>query len=505
MAGGGLRDAMGWFHTWVGVVVGGLLFAIFWTGTLSVFDREIDRWMMDDTRVQAPENFSLDEVVLSWWSGHRGDLSSWGVVLPTARSPAPVIFYRLADGRSGSQPVDPASGEIRPDQGTHAATGFILPFHYTLHLEWEGIGYWIVGLAATAFLTMLISGVIIHRRIFADFFTFRMGGNIARSSLDLHNVTGVLAFPFHFAITLSGLLVFASVYFPQAADAVYPEAANPQGQFFEEAFGPYRRDPAGTPPVALASLDRMVAKAREVWGGDRPSFLRVQMAADAHHFVEMRRAYPGTITLGRELLFFDATTGALLHRFQPKPVMEVQRFFVGLHLVQFHHWTLRWLYFGLGMAGCVMMASGTVYWVETRRKRHLAEGLSGVRIVEAFSVGSVTGIVLATLAFLVANRLLPAGAALAGVEREHLEIWIFFLVWAAGFGHAGLRGTSAWRGQCRLIALAAVAAVVLNAVTTGDHLLKTVHAGSWAVAGVDLALLAAAAVAALCARRLPRV
>ncbi len=36
------RASMGWLHTWAGVVLGGLLFAIFWMGTLSVFDREID-------------------------------------------------------------------------------------------------------------------------------------------------------------------------------------------------------------------------------------------------------------------------------------------------------------------------------------------------------------------------------------------------------------------------------------------------------------------------------
>ena len=39
------RASMNLLHTWTGVVLGGVLFAIFWTGTLCVFDREIDRWM----------------------------------------------------------------------------------------------------------------------------------------------------------------------------------------------------------------------------------------------------------------------------------------------------------------------------------------------------------------------------------------------------------------------------------------------------------------------------
>ena len=48
------RKRMSWVHTWVGLVICALLFAIFWMGTLAVFDREIDRWMMPMTRLQRP-------------------------------------------------------------------------------------------------------------------------------------------------------------------------------------------------------------------------------------------------------------------------------------------------------------------------------------------------------------------------------------------------------------------------------------------------------------------
>ena len=40
--GADLRAAMGWLHTWAGLALGAILFAIFWMGTLSVFDREIE-------------------------------------------------------------------------------------------------------------------------------------------------------------------------------------------------------------------------------------------------------------------------------------------------------------------------------------------------------------------------------------------------------------------------------------------------------------------------------
>lgn len=40
-----LTRSMAWLHTWAGVLTGILLFSIFFTGTLTVFDREITRWM----------------------------------------------------------------------------------------------------------------------------------------------------------------------------------------------------------------------------------------------------------------------------------------------------------------------------------------------------------------------------------------------------------------------------------------------------------------------------
>jgi hypothetical protein len=61
------------------------------------------------------------------------------------------------------------------------------------------------------------------------------------------------------------------------------------------------------------------------------------------------------------------------------------------------------------------------------------------------------------------------------------------------------RMSLAWRDQCWTVATMAVTAVLLNWVTTGDHLVKTLGERYWPVAGVDLFLLASAAVMALAA------
>ncbi len=137
----------------------------------------------------------------------------------------------------------------------------------------------------------------------------------------------------------------------------------------------------------------------------------------------------------------------------------------------------------LGLSGCVMIATGYIYWLETRRKRHARQGLPGVRIVEGLTVGSVTGIIIATLAFFIANRLLPLGATFACYKRAALEVWAFYLVWIFTFAYAWLRPGRAWREQCGAIALLALLAPLLNWITTGDHLRKTLGEGYWPVAG----------------------
>ena len=226
---------------------------------------------------------------------------------------------------------------------------------------------------------------------------------------------------------------------------------------------------------------------------------------DANSYVRINRANLDAIPRHLGVLYFDGPTGAVLHTADmPRPAKSVERFIVGLHFIQFEHWTLRWIYFVLGLSGCVMIATGYVYWLASRRRRHAAQGLAGVRIVEGLTVGSVTGLVIATLAFFVANRLLPLGVTFAGHDRAALEVWAFYLVWLATFAHAWARPGNAWRAQCWVIAGLALLAPALNWLTTGDHLPKTLLEGYWPVAGMDLLLLAGAALAVMTALRLHR-
>lgn len=493
------RASMNWLHTWGGVVLGGLLFAIFWMGTLSVFDGEIDLWMKPSTRVEAARPIAVDAVAREL-QPLVGEAVQWFMRFPTEREPTVRVGYRGASGPFVQRNIDPATLKLLPEEGTLAGTRFIFPFHYSLNVRTWSLGYWIVGLAAMAMLVLCVSGVVIHRKIFTEFFIFRADKKPRRLMLDLHNVTGVLGLPFHFIISLSGVIIFFSVYFPSTMELAY---SGDRRSFSQEAFGNFSRPKANVPAPTSVSLDGLVLEASRLWEGGKPFFVRVWHPGDANSYVEIRRSYDDAVTMNLDLVHFDAATGAVLYKFTAAPVLNAQRFISGLHFIQFRHWTLRWVYFGLGLLGCVLIATGYLFWLESRRTKHERLGLRGVRVVEGITLGSVTGIVVATLSFFVVNRLLPIDATFVGEERAALEVWTFYIVWIATFAHAWLRPGKAWLEQCWTIAVLAVAAVVLNWITTGHHLgasLARSHLA--AIAGMDLLLLATAALAGASALRL---
>lgn len=497
-----LRQSMTWLHTWAGVAVGSVLMVIFFMGTLSVFDREIDRWMMPSTRLELPAApVSIDRLRPAIERLAAGS-PQWSVQLPDAREPAIRVGFRDATGEFKTRYLHPHSGQPLPEVGTLGGREFFFPFHYRLHIKFLDLGYWIVGFAAMAMLVLLVSGIIIHVRIFQDFFTFRPQKRLQRSSLDLHTLTGVLALPFHFLIPLSGLIIFFSIYLPAGIQVAYQGNRN---AFFDDAFEMYKRPKAGH-PGELASLDAMVIEARTRWGSGEPNFVRVSQRGDANAYVEIRRQMNDRIRMDAETIYFDGATGAVLKHEALKPAMAVQRFISGLHFILFDHWPLRWLYFLLGLSGCIMIGTGFVFWIGKRRDRHARDGQIGARLVAALACTSITGLLMATLAILIANRLLPAAIA----NRAQWEVAMFFATWIASGAHAWLYAAkhaaaeAPWRQHCWAICALAITAPVLNWITTGDHPLNTLLNGNLAVAGVDGVLFFTAVLAAWAARKLKR-
>lgn len=535
------RHSMTWLHTWFGLVLGYVLMACFFFGSLSVFDREIDRWALPETRFPAQPMPSFDTVLKPVYDKLRahpvdmavtqqrviGDLphpdtmpleSLWAYT--THRDPVlrlggefgiPNKPKDASDEHQhvhGWGTIDPRSGAFIPDTQLKLGSEFFYPMHYSLHLHWLNLGYWVVGFAGLVMLVALVSGVVMHRKVFREFFTFRPKKHTQRSALDLHNLTGVLGLPFHFFFAFTGLVIFAYIYLP-VEDTMFKKVHKAH-EVIEATEKGLPHEEAGI-PAPLASVDAMVLEAKRRWAArgmaGEVGLLQIQHLGDKNGYVSLYRAGSDQVALVGQGVHFEASTGRVL-REDPPPhaVNSINEFLTGLHLQHFRHWLLRWLYVVGGFAGCVCIATGFIFFVEKRKKQHAAKGVAGVRVVDALGVTTVTGMVFATMSTLVANRLFPADMPARGDWQEYA----FWASWVLAMAHAFWRtaprpavgAAPAWREQCLAIAAMAVLAVLANWATTGDHLIKTLSAAYWPVAGVDLSLLVTSAIALFAARKL---
>lgn len=489
-----LRQSLNLMHTWGGLLAGGLMFFVFFTGSLVVFEQTIDRWMMPETRFDAgSRDTGFEGAFQAIQSGYALDGHSVFLYPPTPRRPVYAAHFHDAAG-TDQQAFVRRDGTLIADPGTFGASEFFFPLHYSLHLDAFGmatLGYWIIGLSGMAVLAMVVSGVIVHRRLLRDLFSFRMERARGRALLDIHNISGVMSLPFLVFMAFTGVAIFVYTYMPVNVLASYPDSDT----FFHDVLPHVDRGPAGT-PAERVSLDRIAQSAREIWKGGEVMVLGVHHAGDAHAYVAAYKDTPGQIGYHYEQLDFDATNGTLLHHQRLGPAMQAYQFLTGLHIVVTDSWAIRWMYFLMGIAGCIVIASGFLVWLEKRIAR---AGQPGYRWAQATATAATLGLVLATLAMLGANRLLPTGWA----DRAYLEVSVFFCVWLLALVHGrlqpGLRGMG---HQLVAIALCAAALPLLNALTTGDALPLAVIRGQWGVAGMDLTLLATAACAALGAHAL---
>ncbi|MGM0951894.1 MAG: PepSY-associated TM helix domain-containing protein [Pseudomonadota bacterium] len=510
---GGFRQAMAWLHTWVGLTLGWVLFLIFLTGTVGYFDTEIDRWMQPELPPAQTHLSATDtaEVLLARLTEEAPEAERWFLQLPTGRNqPYPGVFWQGASvdaGASAARGSLELNGETgEPFQVRDTGGGQLLyQMHWRLHYLSRTQADVIVGFATLFMLVALISGVIIHKKIFKDFFTFRPGKG-QRSWLDAHNVFSVIALPFHLMITYSGLVFMAFSYMPLVVAAHYGVDGEARSQFIADVFDPPGLVEAASESAELVPLTALIGRAESQWGDGRIRSVDIRHPGDRNARVILSEDIDKSVARSARVLVFDGVTGELLHSVSPAASTSraVRDVFIGLHEGLFAGPLLRGLYFFSGLLGTGMIATGLLLWAVKRRQRaERVEGVEsrGLRLVEKLNVGTIVGLPVGIAAYFWANRLLPTGME----GRADWEVHILFITWAAMLLYGTLRPTRrAWIEQLLLAAVAFALLPLVNALTTDRHLGISLYQGDLVMAGFDLAMLVTGAVWAAIASRLMR-
>ena len=491
---GGFRTSMAWLHTWAGLVFCWILYFVFVTGTLGYFDAEIDRWMQPE---QAPaEPMPVDASVGAaqrYLEREARGADRWSITPAHGRDrPQLAVHFRMPkpesddeEARRGDAELDVATGEELPPPARETGGGQALyRMHYSLHYLDRQLAFRFVGFIALLMLLALVTGIVVHKNIFKDLFTFRPGKG-SRSWLDAHNLLSVSSLPFQLMITYSGLLFTIGVWMPMIGFVSYGFDRDAVGREFAAATGEVSVERSGE-DAPLADLAAIARSAETEWGPEGLSRIDVHIPGDRHARVVASR-HAGVAAFGDRLVF-DGTTGERLMSYagSPNAPIAFAVTLIGLHEGLFAGPLLRWLYVLSGLLGCAMVATGAIYWT-AKRKRKMGDGrYLGYRLVDSLNVGTIMGLPIGIAAYFWANRLLP----LSMDHRPEWEMHCLFAAWLVCLVHPFFRpGKQAWREQAWLASFAFGALPIVNGFTTNAHLGRSLGSGDWVLAGFDLSML----------------
>lgn len=475
------RKSMIWLHTYLGVILGWLLFAIFFTGTLSYFTPEITRYLMPERGSISQSQQSMIAHSFSYLNKHAGEAEEWRIALPLERSALWSVQWREGKQR---QTVTFNNQLAARENETETKGGlFFRNFHYTLQLRGYG-GRYIAGIAAMAMLLAIFTGIYTHRRFFKDFFTLRPQ-KIKKWTTDFHALAGILTIPFCIMICLSGIFIYAIMYLPYTANANFERGERgvnrqiipslPSLQLDEKVIGSdnlLSEPPSTSPPVP--NYAHILEKIANQWR-EPNSIARITVEGVGYKNSRMivERSKATTVSNRADRLVFETYTGKSLEGYDDETVpAQIRRILYGLHQANFAPFGMRWLLFGLGILGCALIATGNIIWV-TQRKKSAKQNPFTLALVEKGNVAAVAGLILASVSFFIANKVI--GQDVAG--RAQLEVNTFFTVWALSAVHAFLRTKAAvaWKEQFALASGLCFVTVAIELVLFRDRIVRSVE------------------------------
>ncbi len=491
-------------HTWTGITTGLILFVAFYAGALTMFKEPLDRWVAPP---EPPSLIGLERgaELIAGTLAQRPDAAK-DFTLTLGASPADGAGEPLRlTWRSSRADTMPWSASVAPDGSVAverlnpAGLGQLVDLvHRTVGVPGDlDIGTAVTGVASALYVVALVSGVIVLLpSLVKDFFALRVGRNIKRMWLDVHNVLGILSLPFHVVIALSAVVFGLHDQFYDALDHLVYEG---RMRTVIEASSPLRAVKRDPQPAVMLPPDALLARAADAAPGFTPRRLQYQQAGTGSALVRVWGEDPRYLVRREGFLVLSAIDGRILDtEYMPGhqgPWSATVSAFFALHFGSFGGGIVRWTYFVLGLAGAFLFYTGNLLWIESRRRadsRTSGAGAGQSRPIRLMAAGTV-GVCFGSVAGL--SLTIAAGRWLHGAVAD-LNAWHWAVYYAAflgaccwaftrGAGRAGVELAWAASAATLAIPLTTLLAPVLPALAPWRSIGAT-------GLGVDLVALAGA-------------
>jgi uncharacterized iron-regulated membrane protein len=487
-------------HTWTGIVSGLLLFIAFYAGAITMFEHALTIWATPPSAIARPTVplAQADELIERTLAAHPEARTYFTLSLDNGDRTR--LSWQPTPGMQQDAWLD-AHDQLRTAMRSPSeAARFIDILHMTAGLPGGyAVGMGAMGVVSLLYGLALVSGVImLLPTLVKDLFALRIGKNIKRMWLDVHNALGILSLPFHLVMALSVVAFGLGDYLFDAQDKlIYDGTLKPmmlaQNPYYASAPGTATA-PAMLPPAQL--LARVHERAPEFV----PTALDYRNAGMRGGTVFVAGHDARYLARDGGFALLDPATGAFVNaQFLPghgNGWSAATSAFYALHFGSYGGAAVRWGYFLLGLAGAGLFYTGNLLWIESRRKSARADGEPVLQRRAAFVLGALTvGVSLGCISGI--SLTIASGKVLAA-HVGNLHAWqadIYYATFVACIGWALARGAA--RASVELLVLAALAAATIPAASIIGWLAPAT--GLWGSAdcaslGVDVA----AALGALC-------
>ena len=486
-------------HSWVGIFSGLALFIAFYAGAITMFEAPLQRWASPPVATAAVPLEQTDTLIAKAIAARPEAAKRYNVHVDVTPGAPSRMSWSTGDRRNPG-PVQyatlDAGGElVVTSAGPSPAAEFIDMLHQQVGLPLEHEQAMIVmGVVCLLYAIALISGVIVLiPSLIKDLFLIRLGKNVKRMWLDVHNALGLFSLPFHIIMVLSALVFAFHDQFYGAQGYAFGKAMEPPAVHHHDA-------PASGSLLSPAAL---VATLQEQAPNFRPTMLSYAREPEGHYELRVQGTDPLRGLRGADfgVAEVDPYTGKIVSAdYMPGKQdgwFATLTSFFALHFGNFGGVPVRWLYFVLGLAGAFLFYTGNLLWVESRRKKERKAGAveqsRSTRILGSLTVGITLGCI-AGISLTLASAKWPGFPATAqGHSLLYYGVFCAAILWAL------------WRGAARaapeLLAVSALAtlAIPVTSLVTGLSGTGWNHADSTLM--IDIVALAGAAIYAAAAHK----
>jgi uncharacterized iron-regulated membrane protein len=350
-------------HRYLGLVVGSILIIVGLTGSLLVFQKEIDSFLMKrqfGEVISQGQRLAVESIAKTVEAAYiNSGLKLSALTLPV-RLDAPIsVSLKSTADKWIDVFVNPYTGAI---MGTRDWEKSLFGFVYSLHYQLLAgqTGQVIVGIAALVLLILSITGIILWpgwRRLIAGF-KIKWDAHIKRVNFDVHKVAGIIAAVFLVMIAFTG---FCWNFYQYTEPVIYAAT-----------FSPKPAEPKSKPVAGKSSLElnQILKIADKTLPEAVTTYISFPDTPDG--IFRVNKKFPEVKEAYRSRVYIDQYSGEVLQVRNSRTLSlgdKVTDAFTPMHYGTFGGVATRILYVFVGLSPLILFVTGFVMWWYRYKKK----------------------------------------------------------------------------------------------------------------------------------------